>query len=90
MKKPLDEAVNDFSAMREGAAIHVIEITKAPAGSGFNFNCDQASFSGELADTCKESEVLLALVQTLEATCSYYHGLLAQAVMRERASRDGH
>lgn len=77
--KPLPEAVREFSALREDAGIHVIQITPAPEGAGVAFACEQASFSGRLAERFTEAQVLLALIRALDATAQHYRELLGRA-----------
>lgn len=85
--KPLDEACRDISAMRNGAGIHVIQIFPSGPGADVDFNCEQASFSGDLAKNYSEEQVLFTLCQVLDATLQYYADLLHQARAR-RASRE--
>lgn len=81
MLKPLPEAARDISAMRDGAGVHVIQIVPADPRSGLLFNCQQASFSGELAKNFSEAQVLGALCDCLQITLQYYRRLLAEAVL---------
>lgn len=84
--KPLPLAAHDFSIARGGAAVHVIQIVAAPPDADVAFLCEQASCSGRLVESHSEVDVLRAMVNTLDATASYYRQLLDHAVLRRRRS----
>ena len=75
--KTLIQAAWEFSDMRKGAALLVIQIL--PGANPIDLDCQEASVSGKLAKSYSKKTILTALVATLEATLEYYRELLREA-----------